>query len=584
MNYSAVYHRAGMQYCYPKNQDELIINLKTGYDVLQVFIVYGDPYEAGIAGSASAWNGKKEEIYFKKDLQYQRWWTTTIRPEYKRLKYYFILKTKEEEVYYFENGFLTREQEEQKGRMLQYFIFPWMNSSDIGSTPEWVSQTIWYQIFPDRFCSGGNQKKSRDILPWREEGSVTNEEFFGGDLEGILSKLDYLQQLGITGIYLTPIFEAPSAHKYDTKDYYKIDPDFGDQETFRKLVEEAHRRGMKIMLDMVFNHSGALFPKWQDVLERGSNSGYYDWFMINHWPIEKNIQNTRDGSFYSFAFDSNMPKLNTNNEETASYLINICRYWVEQFQVDGLRFDVGNEISHTFLRRVRRELKAENPDLYLLGEIWHDAGEWLRGDEYDGVMNYPLTESINDFWVDSCLAKQEFAYMVNRSYTMYQEQNNQALFNLLDSHDTDRLFTRSGLDEDAFYQQLTILFTMPGSPCIFYGTEIAMEGSHDPDCRRCMPWDKIKKGEYNGRIRTMQQLIGLRKENPCFTSPYFHFPSLYDNKRLIEYEKLTADGEKVVIYLNCSEKVESLDVKDIVFSRKYEEKYLEPGGILIHRK
>lgn len=129
MNYSAVYHTAGMQYCYPKNQDELIINLKTGYDVLQVFIVYGDPYEAGIAGSASAWNGKKEEIYFKKDLQYQRWWTTTIRPEYKWLKYYFILKTKDEEVYYFENGFLTREQEEQKGRMLQYFIFPWMNEN-----------------------------------------------------------------------------------------------------------------------------------------------------------------------------------------------------------------------------------------------------------------------------------------------------------------------------------------------------------------------------------------------------------------------------------------------------------------------
>ncbi len=582
MNFSAVFHTASGHYCYPLNVDEMVVNIRTGYDVTRLWICYGDPYLNGISGGAERWQGTREEISFRKNLEHQVWWTTTVRPEFKRLKYYFILEAGEEVWYYFENGFMTKEQTELDKKMLQYFIFPWMNTVDICRTPDWVNDTVWYQIFPDRFCNGNPQLDAEYVRPWKK-GEVSNYDSYGGDLEGIIQKLDYLCGLGINGIYLTPIFESPSVHKYDTKDYMKIDPHFGDKETFRRLVQEAHSRGIRIMIDGVFNHCGKYFEPWKDVLHRGPASPYYRWFMINQWPFDQQDYSTRDGKYYSFAFYGDMPKMNTNNEEVINHFAKICEYWVGEFDIDGLRFDVANEMSHQFCRTMRKRLKRLKPDFYLLGEIWHNSSEWLRGDEYDAVMNYPLTRSINDFWVDRSLTGRDFEHMINRSYTMYMQQNNNVLLNLLDSHDTDRLFTRNHGDEDAFFQQLAVLFTMPGSPCIFYGTEIGLEGGHDPDCRRCMPWDEIESGMWDERMRTMRTLIRLRRENACCRSLHFHFPSSFENPRMLEYIKLTDGGDQVHIYLNCSEQAERMEVQQVLFSRKYHGRTLDPGGVLIAR-
>ena len=219
MEFTGVYHKTSEQMSYPLDEDRLIVNIKTGYDVKQVFIHYGDPYEAGILGGKERWTGKREEIIYKKRLPYQIWWTTTLLPAYKRCKYYFELRTEKEVWYYFEDGFLTEEQLQMDGRMQQCFIVPWMNPADINRTPAWVNDTIWYQIFPDRFCNGTPEKNGNDITPWRNHGTVTNQEKFGGNLEGIRQRLSYLQNLGITGIYLNPIMEAESNHKYDTTDY-----------------------------------------------------------------------------------------------------------------------------------------------------------------------------------------------------------------------------------------------------------------------------------------------------------------------------------------------------------------------------
>ncbi len=226
MDFNAVYHRANDNYCYPLDGDNLIINIKTGYDVKEVHIIQGDPFQAGILGGAEEWTGELENIPFKKNLKHQLWWTTTIKPEYKRLKYYFELITDTEIWYYFEDGFVSEEQMKLPGRSRQCFVMPWMNPCDILQTPFWVNKTIWYQIFPERFCNGNPDLNPENTLPWREEGEVTNQEFFGGDLEGIINKLDYLQDLGISGIYLTPINKSPSSHKYDTSDYTEIDPPF----------------------------------------------------------------------------------------------------------------------------------------------------------------------------------------------------------------------------------------------------------------------------------------------------------------------------------------------------------------------
>ena len=210
-------------------------------------------------------------------------------------------------------------------------------------------------------------------------------------------------------------------------------------------------------------------------------------------------------------------------------------------------------------------------DFYLLGEIWHDSISWLRGDEYDSVMNYPLSTAIADFWVYKNRGRETFEYDINRCFTMYYSQVNDVLFNLLDSHDTNRLMEKAGGNIDVFYQQLAVLFTMPGSPCIYYGTEVAMEGAHDPDCRRCMPWDEIDSGRLDDRIGDMKALIAMRKKLQSCKSRNFHFPDDVPEKRVITYQKI-GDTESIRVYLNCEETEVKLDVSgagNVVYSRKW---------------
>lgn len=583
MDFNAVYHRANDNYCYPLDQDQLIINIKTGYDVKYVNIIQGDPFKAGILGGGETWSGDPVNIPFKKRLKNQLWWTTTIRPEYKRLKYYFELQTENEKWFYFEDGFVSEQQMQLEGRSRQCFVFPWMNPADIPCTPAWVNDTIWYQIFPERFCNGDKSNDPEGTLPWRNQGSVTNEEFFGGDLQGIIDKLGYLQDLGVSGLYLTPVNESPTSHKYDTKDYTRIDPHFGTEETMIRLVKEAHQHGIRVMLDGVFNHSGELFAPWQDVKEKGSQSEYWDWFMVNEWPFKPEGGCAHAKQYYSFAFYDQMPKLNTNNPKVRDYLIGVCENWVKNYDVDGIRLDVANEISHTFCKELRMRLKQIKPDIYILGEIWHDAMPWLRGDEFDAVMNYPLGESIKDFWIDKSLTNEDFEYTINRCYTGYMQQTNDVLFNLLDSHDTKRL--RSGVRNlDEYFQQLAVLFTMPGSPCIYYGTEIAMEGGHDPDCRRCMPWEEIERGDYRERIEIVRSLLQLRRQEPLLCSRNFHFPNRINRPRVIEFNKVGWLDNYVEVIINCEE--EDIEVPregELLFARHYIDNTLLRNGILIRK-
>ncbi len=584
MEFNAVYHQASDNYCYPFNFDELIINIKTGYDVKEVYIILGDPFKAGILGGGENWTGEREQIVFKKRLKNQLWWTTTVKPQYKRLKYFFELVTEDERWFYFEDGFVSKEQMELEGRSRQTFVFPWMNPCDIPVTPKWVNDTVWYQIFPDRFCNGDESINPDYVVKWRNKGKVKNEECFGGDFAGIISKLDYIQNLGISGIYLTPINESPSNHKYDTSDYTKIDPRFGDEETFIRLVNEAHKRGIRVMLDGVFNHCGYYFAPWQDVLEKGPESEYYDWFMINEWPFDKKGKAAKKGQYYTFGFYDGMPKLNTNNPKVRKYFIDICANWVEKYGIDGLRLDVANEISHKFCKELNIRLKDINPDIYILGEIWHNALPWLRGDEFDAVMNYPLGESIKDFWIDKSLTNDDFEYMINRCYTMYMQQTNDVLFNLLDSHDTIRLrSTVKSLDE--YFAQLAVFFAMPGSPCIYYGTEIAMEGGFDPDNRRCMPWDDIEAGKYNERMDIIRKLIKLRKEEPLMKSRNFHFPNEFpDNKRVIQFRKVGWTDNYVEVIINCYDEDVEVPIKgELLLGRHYIDSTLLSNGVVVRR-
>lgn len=551
MDYGKILHRAALNDCYALNEQELEIAIQTGYEVEKVFLCYGDPFSAGIMGGAEKWSGMREEMTDCILLPERKRFSMVVKPDYRRCKYYFELQAGGEIVYYFEDGCYDEKRMQIPGRKEQCFFFPWMNPADINVTPDWVADTIWYQIFPDRFCNGDTGNDSKWVKPWKFE-QVQHLDIYGGDLRGIRNKLPYLRELGITGIYLTPIFASKSNHKYNTTDYYKIDPEFGDEAELMALVKEAHESGIRVMLDAVFNHCGTEFAPWQDVLEKGKESKYFDWFFIYQFPFDKRKHDTRDGRYDSFAFHGEMPKLNTNNPEVVAYFKELCSFWLREWEIDGIRFDVGNEVSHYFLKELRKTLKAVNPEVYLLGEIWHDSIGWLMGDEYDSVMNYPLEQSIHDFYIDKERTSRDFACGINRCYSLYMKQTNRVLFNLLDSHDTERLSMRTG-NEGRFYQQLALLFTMAGSPCIYYGTEIKMPGGYDPDCRRCMPWDDIENGKYDFNIEKMKQLISLRKTYDACKKEKIDW-ILEDEERVVHYRKRNSDGKQLHVLINAEEK------------------------------
>lgn len=578
MEYSAISHRSVLSDCYARSADEVVINLRTGKDITAVQLIHDDPFAGGAMGF-DRWDGNGEAMKLAWELKYHNIWSITLRPAHKREQYYFSIAAGEEQMLLFEDGFYTPEQANKPGRLRQYYKFPWLNPSDVMVPPAWVADTVWYQIMPDRFCRGDAASKRVPLRRWDDCKHMKPWDFYGGDLKGIREKLPYLRELGITGIYMTPFFLSNSNHKYNTFSYETIDPDFGTEADMIALVEDAHGMGIRVMMDAVFNHSGTEFAPWQDVLENGPVSRYWDWFFVNKWPLPKRYRNTEDGKFFTFAFTPMMPKLNTNNPEVADYCLQRCKYWTEHWHIDGIRFDVGNEVAHSFLKKLHTGLKAIKPDLFLLGEIWHDSVQWLQGDEYDSVMNYPFMESLQNFWLDNQDAA-ELMYALNRCYSLYPEQVNPVLFNFLDTHDTMRALTRCG-SKDVFYQQLALLMTMPGSACIYYGTELAMEGGNDPDCRRPMLWKEVESGSRAEDFRQVQALIALRKAWPqlCWGRIRWELDDHYP--KLIRYSRVLADREAITVCINTAKTPVSVPNGNVLFSRNLEDGNLLPGGIAI---
>ena len=568
MDLAAIFHESRTPMCCMTDPETLQITLRTGREVERAELICADPYEAGIAGGEEAWQGRRIAMEPWLELEHHQLWRIVLKPPFRRLRYVFALTQAQEQWYCYEDG--LRPNLQLDGRV-QCFQMPWMNPADCIAPPDWVRHTVWYQVYPDRFCRGGSGRPG--ALPWRH-GPVTNAERFGGDLAGIAQKLPYLAGLGVNGLYLNPIFAARSFHKYDTTDYTRVDPDFGTEADLQELVRQAHANGIRVMLDAVFNHCGPGFAPWRDVVEKGPGSAWRDWFFVNRWPVEEG--RTDDGRYFSFSFHGGMPKLNTNHPAVQDYLIGLCEDWVRRYDIDGLRFDVGNEISHAFLRRLRVRLKALKPDLYLLGEIWHDAPAWLEGDEYDAVMHYPLQSAVRRFFEDESLPARAFGWQAGRCLAAYAPQVSAAQFTLLDSHDTIRLRSRVR-SEDEFWQQLAALFTLPGSPCVYYGTELALEGGLDPDCRRCMPWDELDTGAGRARLDAMRSLIALRRTEPDLQGSAVTFCP--GSGRLVRYRR-----GSVEVCLNAGTAPAALmPGGTALFARGWDGRTLAPGGTLVRR-
>lgn len=570
---SSLTHSAKSADSYAYDKETLHIRLRSAKgEIDKVSLWIGDPYiwaEGGLDGGnlggsdAHGWIGGNE-VPMKQEGQTEHHdhWFAEFKPPKRRCRYGFILYGKEDEKILFGERRCVDLLDEslaegELSNISNFYCFPYINPKDVLETPKWVANTVWYQIFPERFANGKEENSPSNVQPWGTQ--PTSDNFMGGDLWGVIDKLDYLENLGVNGLYFCPVFTANANHKYDTVDYYNVDPHFGGNEAFHALVKEAHRRGMKVMLDAVFNHIGDKSPLWLDVVEKGEKSKYANWFWINKFPVYPDLPKSEwdhwNLNFETFGNVSEMPKLNTENEECRQYLLDVARYWVEEFDIDGWRLDVANEVDHEFWRDFRRVVKSIKPDCYILGEIWHEGMPWLRGEQYDSLMNYPLTQATTDYFALNSCNKSDFMHAVSSSYLAYPRNVNEAMFNLLDSHDTTRILSLCDGNKAKAKLAYLFMFTQVGSPCIYYGGEIGLDGRRSmgsEDNRKCMNWDtETQDLEFKAFI---QMLIQMRKEHASLNLPYIHWLEI-DSSACIAYQR-----GNLIIAMNNSDNVEQITV------------------------
>lgn len=532
----AIYHRPKQNWAYAYDRNTIHVRIRTKkHDVNRISVYYGDKFDC--------WQGLEKTEAAPMTRLYQDelfdYWQAETVPPYRRLAYVFKLESGTETIWMTERGF----QKEEPTPTKSWFEYPFLNPADIFTPPAWVKDAVFYQIFPERFANGDKSNDPEEVLPWGGEPAPDN--YFGGDLQGVIDRADHLEELGINAIYFTPIFEATTNHKYDTKDYMKVDPHFGTNEKLKELVEACHKRGIRVLLDAVFNHCGYSFPPYVDVLEKGEQSVYKDWFHVREFPLR-----VVEGipTFDTFAFTPMMPKLNTENPEVKQYLLDVARYWIEEVGIDGWRLDVANEVDHQFWREFRQTVKAVNPDAYILGEMFHEGMMWLQGDQFDAVMNYPFTYAMHDFFAERCIDGVQFAQAIEHQLASYPQQANEVMFNLLDSHDTARLLTLCGNDKRRMKLAALFQLTFLGTPCIYYGDEVGLDGENDPGCRKCMEWDKEKQDQE--LLDYYKRMIKLRHEHAALRTGSFRFLYAKEQDQVIAYERADEEEQFVIVVNN----------------------------------
>lgn len=476
MNKSAVLHIPLSQYAYAQDEHTLMIRLRTEKgDIKRCTLYYGDrvdPVEPIAVKELPMQKAATDDLF--------DYYETAVKDIYTRVCYYFLLDDGVEKLYYYERNFC----EQMVCGRTEYFQFPYIRREDIIAIPDWAEDIVMYHIFPDSFASG---KRALCGTPGRVElsdGSVS-ESHLGGTLCGVMENLDYIKELGVNCIYLNPVFTANSYHKYDTADYFGIDPCLGTKEDLKELVRQCHENGIRVILDGVFNHCGPDFFAFRDVLKKGKASEYYDWFY--HMP--EPIVYADPPSYEAFAYVKEMPKLNTGNPKVAEYLCEVGTYWIREADIDGWRLDVANEINHDFWRKFRREVRRVKPDAFLIGEIWEDAGCWLMGDQFDSTMNYTFSYLCKDFFAKGTMNVTEFDAQIQRMIMRYPGRVALAQMNFLDSHDVPRFLSYCGGDRRKMELAFFYLFMGVGVPSVFYGDECFLEGTAECDYRQAMPWD-----------------------------------------------------------------------------------------------
>lgn len=501
MEYSAICHYAEKRYCFALEKDTFLIRIRVKKgDIKRIVLHCQDKYlplkikdtRASVEMTLAATDHVCD--YFEAVIQFHM----------VCLRYYFEIEgTDGGRVFYGNYEF----RKEQPSDIEQMFDCPQnLREEEMLVVPEWAKNKVVYQIFPARFAT--DQPVAKDL--WYQ--TPLRREDLKGNLRGIIDRLDHLQELGVDVLYMTPVFQSDSVHKYNTDDYYKIDPSFGTKEDLRELVEKAHGRGMRVILDAVFNHSSKQFFAFADIAEKEERSAYLDWYFVEGFPLRAKMGEIPN--FKTFSYFGGMPKLNLKNPQVEEYFIQVGKYWIRECGIDGWRLDVADEIGHRFWKRFRDAVKEEKPDALIVGEEWHYGGDFLEGDEWDSVMNYHFYNAVMDLIAREEISASQFMDSLGFLRGNLHPSTCQVLWNLIDSHDTERFFYSTGRNRAKHRLAAAVQLLLPGMPMIYYGDEYAMDGDRE-DCRRGMVWDE----EHQDRemFAWYKKLIAIRHAYPCLT-------------------------------------------------------------------
>lgn len=569
MRKEAVLHIPMSEYAHGIDENHYVFRLRAARgDIKRCSLFYGDT-----ACRQNPIIFKEESMHIVARDELFDYYEVEMKGEYHRIYYYFLLNDGSKEIYYYSDFF----REELVDDRSEYYKLPFNHREDIAEIPEWVREGIIYNIFPDSFATGYRYIDNRGME--EEYQGVTTRSRLGGTIQGIADNVDYLFQLGITCIYMNPIFAAGEYHKYDTLDYKRVDPCFGTNEEFRSMVQTLHNKGIRVIVDGVFNHCGWQYPPFEDVVKNGESSPYKDWFYRLQFPVKRPDNPEEIPNYECFAYERLMPKLDTANKEVMAYLLEVAVYWIQEFDIDGWRLDVASEVNDDFWREFRKAVKAVKPDCFIIGEVWETAKHWLDGSQFDSTMNYDLRKYCMYFFAKGEADAAAFDSGVTHMRMRYRKNMTYGQLNLLDSHDVSRFYSVCGEDVKAF--RLAVIFQMlfVGIPSIFYGDEQGIDGIEELDYRTGMRWD-----ERLPLYLFYQKLIALRKEFSVCAEGEFRTICADKGSMLYGFKRYKKGLPSLHIYLNAGEEAVTFPVQEhykLLWAEDYKAKMLAGKGFAI---
>ena len=547
MEKAAILHYMDGNYCFVNEKGEYVFRLRTKAGDAKKVVFHGRDKYVHMLKQSDKKKTTMQKIATDGVVDY---YETALSLDMVCFRYFFeLVDSNDQSIYYGNYTFFDKKPKE----ISQMFDCPLKSKEeDRFLVPKWAKGKVVYQIFPDRFAGGEAVNESL----WYEAPVKNWRAMYGGKLRGIIDKLEYIKDLGVDIIYMTPIFLSGSNHKYDTTDYFMIDPGFGTKEDLSELVEKAHSLGMYVILDGVFNHTGKNFFAFLDLQEKGEESAYKDWYYPKSFPLVSEFG--KKPNYLCFGYYGGMPKLNTSNQEVREYIYKVVTYWMKECGIDGWRLDVGDEISHGFWKWFRKEVKAFKEDALIVGENWFYAPAYLQGDEWDSIMNYHFRDAILGFIANGTLSATEFAGKMGYMKGSIHSETYDVLWNLIDCHDTPRFMHLVKGNKKKQMLAAGIQILSHGCPMLYYGDEVGMTGGNDPDCRRGMLWKEEKQDK---RIFSYyKKLLALRKNEPCITNGEQSILFTDDEKGLVIEERKLVDKKKVrrvmLIYHNGKETIE----------------------------